>query len=158
LLALIAFPLWIEPRMGASAQSRLWMGGYAGLILMVLTAATLVWKQTPRAQQDPAPETPGARPPLKTCLYWLAAACIPSALMLAVTTHISTDLASVPFLWIIPLAIYLLTFILAFSNSVPISAAHVSLWSAPLLLLLLPIIPDVAAPGAALNWSLMAGH
>jgi SAM-dependent methyltransferase len=88
----------------------------------------------------------------------MGAAAVPSALMLAVTTHISTDLASVPFLWIIPLAIYLLTFILAFSTTVRITSRHLS-WLAPMVLLaLLPIVPDVAPPVPLYNWLLISGH
>jgi SAM-dependent methyltransferase len=158
LFALIVFPLFIEPRMGVSAQSRVWTVGYLCLLGMVLSAAVLIWRRVATAQRNPQPDGAVGRPALKTRLYWLAASAVPSALMLAVTTHISTDLASVPFLWIIPLAIYLLTFILAFSTSVRITAKHLSAASGPALLLLLPIIPDISPPAAALNWPIIAGH
>src|SRR5688572_13800229 len=70
---------------------------------------------------------------------WLAASFVPSALMLAVTTHLSVNLAAVPFLWTLPLAVYLLTFILAFARRVRISSEQISFVAPGLLLALIPI-------------------
>src|SRR5947208_2432802 len=112
LIALLAYPLWIEPHMGAHVQSSLWLAGYGVLVLMVFGTSGIVWRHSEGSSQPhPSPisahasdDSPLNAPLWKTRIYWLAAACVPSALMLAVTNHILLNLASVPFLWIIPLA------------------------------------------------------
>src|SRR5204863_8838172 len=90
LLALIAYPFIIEPRIGVAAQTRLWGLGYRILfVLLVLTVAALYQRQ--RAVID-RPYSGTARPmDAKTRLFWVAAAFVPSALMLAVTNHIAAN-------------------------------------------------------------------
>ena len=157
LLSLIIYPLFVEPRTGVAIQSRLWMGGYLVLVLMIAGCAALVHKyKAPLEHEAPPPKPAG-----KTRAYWLAAAFVPSALMLAVTNHISVNLASVPFLWVAPLGVYLFTFILAFSKSVETSNRQfriLSLLAPVVLLLLLPSVPDVSPPVPSLNWLLMGVH
>ena len=113
-LALLAYPVVIEPLMSLSGQRASWSGGYATFMLMVVALAMLVWRSRIDRSADPAPLATSA--PIawrdKVMLVLLAAA--PSSLMLGVTTHLSTDVASAPFLWVIPLALYLLTFVIAF--------------------------------------------
>src|SRR5207249_10199064 len=117
LLALIAYPFIIEPRIGVAAQTRLWGLGYRMLfLLLVVTVAAL--HQLRRAVID-RPYSGNGRPTdAKARLFWVGAAFVPSALMLAVTNHIAANVGSVPFLWIVPLALYLLTFILAFARRI----------------------------------------
>ena len=157
LLSLVIYPLLVEPRTGVIVQSTLWTGGYGLLLLMVAGAVVFIWKGEAPARIKAALVPPDA----KTRARWLAAAFVPSALMLAVTNHISVNLASVPFLWIVPLAVYLLTFILAFARPAPVSMRHFRILSiaAPfVLLLLLPAVPDVAPPDPSLNLLLMGAH
>ena len=71
------------------------------------------------------PSQPDPPPSWKQRLWWLTLAFIPSSLMLGVTTHISTDIAAVPLLWVLPLGLYLLTFVLTFASYPPISHARV---------------------------------
>jgi SAM-dependent methyltransferase len=99
-----------------------------------------------------------ARLDTRTKLYWIIAAFIPSALMLAVTNHIVANLTSAPFLWIVPLAIYLLTFILAFARGWRASSARVSRLIPVVLLAMVPFVAAgvVAPPGV--NWILIGGH
>ncbi|HEX4999230.1 MAG TPA: fused MFS/spermidine synthase [Terriglobia bacterium] len=168
LLALVAYPLAIEPWTGARAQSWSWVAGYGLLAVMMMVAAGWAWRRVdPDAAPvagAPAEEASGdtaIAQPAWTPLYWLAAAAVPSALMLAVTNQISMDVASVPFLWILPLAIYLLTFILAFSGNKERSVRSARFLGgvAPAALLaLLPIVPMAGPDQALYNWLLAGGH
>jgi hypothetical protein len=108
LVALLAYPFLIEPATALSVQTRLWAAGYAGLIAVI--AAALVFGR---------PFTGG--PVVERMLdrrwpRWAGLALVPSAGLVAVTAHISVDVAAAPFLWVVPLALYLATFVLAFSG------------------------------------------
>ena len=115
-LALLAYPVVIEPLLSLSGQRASWSGGYAAFMLMVVTLALVVWRRRVETSPEPAPLS--VSPPIawrdKGILILLAAA--PSSLMLGVTAHLSTDVASAPFLWVVPLALYLLTFVIAFQT------------------------------------------
>jgi len=119
-LALLAYPVVIEPLMSLSGQRAGWSGGYAAFMLMVVALAVVIWRRrlisdavtaSEPAQLAVSPAIPWRE---KAILILLAAA--PSSLMLGVTAHLSTDVASAPFLWVVPLALYLLTFIIAFQT------------------------------------------
>jgi len=127
MLALLGYPTLIEPRLqlrGDSwlTQTRLWTFGYLLLgVLIGLCAMTLWWRGTKPADaahgDGSGASSPPEPPPSWTqCLHWIALAFVPSSLLLGVTTYITTDIAAVPLLWVLPLAIYLLTFILAFGR------------------------------------------
>jgi SAM-dependent methyltransferase len=154
LLALLFYPFVFEPRLGVSAQSLSWLVGYVVLVVFVLIAVWEFWKLEKRneAEESTFRPTPAGR------VSWLAASFVPSALMLAVTTHLSVNLASVPFLWTLPLAVYLLTFILAFGRRVRISAEHISFVAPVILLLLLPIFAAGPVRNPVLYLSLLAAH
>ncbi len=111
-IGLIAYPALIEPTLGAHAQSGAWSMGYAAVVaLIALSAATAV------GANGDAPKPlahAGAPPTSRQRGFWMAAAAVPSAMSLGVTLHISTDVASAPMLWVVPLALYLGTFVLAF--------------------------------------------
>ncbi|GAA0636553.1 fused MFS/spermidine synthase [Brevundimonas lenta] len=115
-LALLSYPILIEPLATLSGQRWGWSGGYVAFMLMVVLLAFVVWSRRMDASTEPAPlaKSPAMSWREKGILVLLAAA--PSSLMLGVTTHLSTDVASAPFLWVIPLALYLLTFVIAFQN------------------------------------------
>lgn len=115
LLALLAYPVGIEPFLPTRMQLLLWSAVYAAFVALCAYAA-LKGRQTEglecvaeAAQDEPAP-TRGMR------VLWFALAAGGSTLLLAVTNHMSQNVASVPFLWVVPLALYLLTFILAFDR------------------------------------------
>jgi hypothetical protein len=125
MLALLGYPTLVEPRLhlrgtGWLSQTQLWSLGY--LVLAVLTAlcALTLWRRA----SDPATAPEEATPDAATedglgwarRLRWVVLAFVPSSLLLGVTTYITTDLAAVPLLWVLPLAIYLLSFILAFGR------------------------------------------
>ncbi|RZA27906.1 MAG: spermidine synthase, partial [Lysobacteraceae bacterium] len=115
-LALLAYPVLIEPLASLSDQRIGWSLGYGLFVLMVVGLGVQVWRRREVGTADPAPLT--ISPPIawreKGMLVLLAAA--PSSLMLGVTAHLTTDVASAPFLWVIPLALYLLTFVIAFQT------------------------------------------
>ncbi len=125
MLALLAYPVLLEPRLELVRQSRLWAVGYLLLVVLFAGCAWLLW----RASKAPpvintaaagaaadAPEESDAGLTRGQRLRWVLLSFVPSSLMLSVTTHLSTDVAPVPLLWIIPLALYLLTFILVFAR------------------------------------------
>jgi spermidine synthase len=120
LVALLAFPTLLEPSFPSREQAVLWKYGYAIVATALTICAVLVVRahgsHAPSSQRE-AVENPGrARPSWRDRLGWLALSFAPSSLMLGVTTYISTDVAAVPLLWVLPLACYLLTFIVAFGG------------------------------------------
>ncbi len=117
LIALLSYPFLIEPTIGLTEQKAIWSIGYIFLIALIIVCGAFLW----RSKQKPIPheENPDIGIddiPLLTKLHWLALAFVPSSLLLGLTNFISTDIASVPLLWIIPLTLYLLSFILVFSK------------------------------------------
>ena len=121
LLALACYPSVVEPVFTLREQTRLWAIGYAEFVLLAAACAVFAWRR-----QTPASMTPSivleasvesdAPVTLWRRARWVALALVPSSLMLAVTSYISTDIAAVPLMWIVPLALYLLTFALAFGR------------------------------------------
>ncbi len=117
LIALISYPFIIEPHIDLSAQKTDWSLGYVLLCLLIAGCATLLYKSKLQHAPTEVIETPEAiKLSLGKQLHWLALAFVPSSLLLGLTNFISTDIASVPLLWIIPLTVYLLSFIIVFSN------------------------------------------
>lgn len=128
--ALLTYPFLTEPLLTLPQQSAAWAGGYTVLIAMAVLCAALVWNRAREIQEDTAPAPP---PVWKMRLYWIILALIPSSLMLGVTTYITTDLAAVPLLWIMPLALYVGTFIIVFAQSFRIPPGAMLLIHAVLL-------------------------
>ncbi|WP_297801668.1 fused MFS/spermidine synthase [uncultured Brevundimonas sp.] len=116
-LALLSYPILIEPLSALSDQRSAWSIGYGVFVTLVLLLLARLWN-TANAQVPSSTASHERSAPIpwmrKLVLILLAAA--PSSLMLGVTAHISTDVASAPFLWVIPLALYLLTFVIAFQT------------------------------------------
>jgi hypothetical protein len=110
---LIAYPLLAEPLLSLHAQSLAWSCGYGALVLFVALCARSRWmvaRAIPAAPSEPR-ETIGAR----RIVAWLALSAVPSGLLLSTTTHLTTDVFAMPLLWVIPLGLYLLSFVVAFS-------------------------------------------
>lgn len=127
LLGLLAYPIVVEPLLTLSEQARLWTAGYAVFVALA-ALCTLRLLATPTAPLSVAAETREASPPLglRTSLRWIGMAALPSGLMIATTSYLSTDIAAVPLLWVIPLALYLLSFVVAFARSSPLSLTAIS--------------------------------
>lgn len=115
-LALLSYPILIEPLTTLSGQRWGWTGGYGVFVLLVVALAMVVWSRRLDRSAEPAPLEKSAPIAWKEKGILILLAAAPSSLMLGVTTHLSTDVASAPFLWVIPLALYLLTFVIAFQN------------------------------------------
>ena len=120
LLALASYPTVVEPLLTLSDQSRFWAFGYAAFVALAGGCGVIAWRRgalavgesrAVRGVQDAAAPLTWSRRS-----RWMALAFVPSSLMLAVTSYISTDIAAVPLLWIVPLSLYLLTFALAFGK------------------------------------------
>jgi hypothetical protein len=117
LLALLSYPLFFEPAFRLSQQTQLWTAGYAFFLLLVIACVSCLCRSFLSMPLSPAPEVIGNRSQLaaRARLRWLVLAFVPSSLMLGVTTYLTTDVAPVPLLWVIPLALYLFSFIATFS-------------------------------------------
>jgi len=113
MLALLSYPILIEPIISSSHQAMGWSAAYACVALL---CAAVGFFSRGEAIAD-APVVMSPRPEWKMQLLWVALAACASALLLAVTNHITENVASVPFLWIVPLSLYLLSFILCFDAS-----------------------------------------
>lgn len=134
LLALLSYPFIIEPNIGLSAQKLIWSAGYIALILFVAACAWYFVRNYQQQEVSEQLEIEPEAPSVLTKLHWLALAFVPSSLLLGLTNFVSTDIAAVPLLWIIPLTLYLLSFVLVFSRwAKPVH--RVSLFLQPIVLL-----------------------
>jgi spermidine synthase len=109
---LLSYPLLVEPLMPLATQSWGWAIGYGVLALLVLMVARARWSASSEAHDAPT----SARPSTGRMIHWLLLAAVPSGLMLSTTTHLTTDIFAMPLLWVIPLGLYLLSFVFAFGN------------------------------------------
>jgi SAM-dependent methyltransferase len=112
MLALLSYPVLVEPLVSTRHQAMGWSLAYAGVAIL---CASLAIVSRSRAVAD-REVTATPRPAWTLQSLWLGLAACGSALLLSITNHISQNIASVPFLWILPLALYLLTFILCFEG------------------------------------------
>src|SRR5689334_19881539 len=118
LLALLSYPVLIEPFLPLAAQSWLWSIAYIGFVALCgvtayrstrgPAAAPAATEQAGLGREDP--------PTLGRRLLWIALSATGSCLLLAITNHLTQNIASIPFLWVVPLSLYLITFILCFDH------------------------------------------
>jgi hypothetical protein len=137
LIALAAYPALLEPFLGLGVQRRVWTLGLAGAVVLLAASAAAMWRlarEQPAGERRGSDETQSApqsdrrnRPPTAgeggsgaerrwTRLRWLALSAVPSSLLLSVTSYMTTDVVALPLLWVLPLALYLATFVLAFGR------------------------------------------
>jgi hypothetical protein len=138
MISLLGYPLFIEPYLSITGQAWVFASGFAILAVLVAicgyAAAHPIWippsttqlpsvkqKSNPQSGQqgsanNPAPVAAGDAPTIFRKLKWITLAFVPSSLMLGVTFYMTTDIASIPLLWVLPLALYLVTFIIAFAR------------------------------------------
>ncbi|MBI3149892.1 MAG: fused MFS/spermidine synthase [Betaproteobacteria bacterium] len=115
MLALLSYPVLVEPFLELQGQAWAWSAGYAAFVAACCVTAGWSWRQAGDARPgDPTRADAAARPGIAQCLIWIGLAMAATTLLLAMTRHLTQDVAPVPFLWVLPLAIYLLSFILCF--------------------------------------------
>ena len=121
ILALLSYPVLIEPNFKLQEQSQLWAIGYISLILLIATCALLLQARRSKLEESPViTQSTRETPDWGRRLHWAILAFAPSSLLLGVTAHITTEIAAVPLLWVIPLALYLLTFVMTFARRPPL--------------------------------------
>lgn len=151
LVGLLGYPLLVEPVAGASLQTILWSAGFLLLILMIgLGALALQTRGRDATTQEAVASTTVTT---FDRFRWVALSFVPSSLLLGVTTHITTDIAAMPLLWALPLALYLLTFIVAFADK-PLISRPILLKAETISLVLLASVlwfKDANAAGLAVS-------
>ncbi|MEN3286964.1 MAG: hypothetical protein V7634_1264 [Bradyrhizobium sp.] len=116
-LALLSYPLLVEPIFRLRTQNLIWTGGYGVLILLIAGCGVLLLRSPALAMADAQTEaTTAPAPSWLLRARWIFLAAVPSGLLIAVTAHISTDVAAAPLLWVLPLSLYLLTWVLVFQS------------------------------------------
>jgi hypothetical protein len=117
LLALLSYPFFFEFWVTTRVQSWGWSAAYVAFVALCAASALYSLSRQPAPDIHDAPTELSGRPPgARDYLWWLLLSAIGAGMLLAVTNHITHDVASVPFLWILPLTLYLLTFILCFEG------------------------------------------
>ncbi len=114
---LLTYPLVVEPFTALYSQKWLWSGIYLLLMALVGICALQIWRVSGSLFARAEPVEKAEHIGWRRRLYWIALAAVPSGLMLSTTSHLTTDLMAMPLLWVIPLAIYLLSFSVAFADN-----------------------------------------
>jgi hypothetical protein len=114
MLALISFPFLIEPHLTSRWQAYSWSFGYVAFALVCTLAAWV--SRDERAPVKATPVEPAPRPRLADLALWVSLAAVASILLVSITTHLSQNVAPIPLLWVLPLALYLATFMIAFES------------------------------------------
>lgn len=116
-LALLSYPVLLEPMFTLRTQNLIWTAGYGLLIVLIAACGVLLLRSPVMAESDlRTAETDAPAPPWTLRARWIFLAAVPSGLLIAVTAHISTDVAAAPLLWVLPLSLYLLTWVLVFQS------------------------------------------
>lgn len=116
-LALLSYPVLLEPMFTLHTQNLLWTGGYGLLIVLIAVCGMLLLRSPAAVAVDVlAAESDAPAPVWAERGRWIFLAAVPSGLLIAVTAHISTDVAAAPLLWVLPLSLYLLTWVLVFQS------------------------------------------
>lgn len=119
LAALLAYPVVIEPALALHDQTWVWTAGY--VLFAVLLAGVGLRLNDRQSVEQGTTEDSGPAPSWLDRARWIALAAIPASLLVGVTSFVSADVASAPFLWVIPLALYLLSFVIAFQDRTTVS-------------------------------------
>jgi hypothetical protein len=117
-LALLSYPVLLEPVFTLRTQNLIWASGYGLLIVLIATCGVLLLRAPAKAAElnMPADDPEAPAPSWILRARWIFLAAVPSGLLIAVTAHISTDVAAAPLLWVLPLSLYLLTWVLVFQS------------------------------------------
>jgi spermidine synthase/uncharacterized membrane protein len=155
-LALLSYPVLLEPMLSLRMQNLLWTCGYGLLIVLIAGCGVLLLRAPPYQTLE---STPGgaAAPAINSASRgrWIFLAAVPSGLLIAVTAHISTDVAAAPLLWVLPLSVYLLTWVLVFQAR-PLLPHRLMLLLQPLAIV--GVIMLLAAGSERNLFVLLGGH
>ncbi|GAC1632921.1 MAG: hypothetical protein NVS4B4_14330 [Bradyrhizobium sp.] len=114
-LALLSYPVLLEPMFTLRTQNLIWTSLYGVLIVLIAACGALLLRSPAKAAMDAqVPDADAPPPPWMLRARWIFLAAVPSGILIAVTAHISTDVAAAPLLWVLPLSLYLLTWVLVF--------------------------------------------
>src|ERR1700712_1373941 len=115
-LALLSYPVLLEPIFTLRTQNLIWTGLYGVLILLIAACGVLLLRSPANVVIEQGDDADAPAPPWALRTRWIFLAAVPSGLLIAVTAHISTDVAAAPLLWVLPLSLYLLTWVLVFQS------------------------------------------
>lgn len=115
MIGLLSYPFLLEPFLGVHSQTLIWSVGYFVLIACLASAGIVLFRGAEKSAAPPVDDAP-AHIASRRIVRWILLAFVPSSLMLSVTTYMTTDIAPIPLLWVLPLGLYLLTFVIAFSR------------------------------------------
>jgi len=115
-LALLSYPVLLEPMFTLRTQNLIWTGLYGFLILLIGCCGVLLLRSPANVVVEQNDDADVPAPPWALRARWIFLAAVPSGLLIAVTAHISTDVAAAPLLWVLPLSLYLLTWVLVFQS------------------------------------------
>jgi hypothetical protein len=115
-LALLSYPVLLEPMFTLRTQNLIWTGLYGLLILLIGGCGVLMLRSPANVLVEQSDDTDAPAPSWALSARWIFLAAVPSGLLIAVTAHISTDVAAAPLLWVLPLSLYLLTWVLVFQS------------------------------------------
>jgi hypothetical protein len=115
-LALLSYPILFEPMLSLHAQNLMWTAGYGMLIALIAVCGVMMIRSPRIGQTAEAAKEAVPAPSWASRARWVFLAAVPSGLLIAVTAHISTDIAAAPLLWVLPLSLYLLTWVLVFQS------------------------------------------
>jgi hypothetical protein len=115
-LALLSYPVLLEPMFTLRTQNLIWTCLYGLLILLIAGCGVLLLRSPANVMVEQSDDADAPAPPWALRLRWIFLAAVPSGLLIAVTAHISTDVAAAPLLWVLPLSLYLLTWVLVFQS------------------------------------------
>jgi hypothetical protein len=116
LLALLSYPFLIEPAIPLKGQAAWWSVGYLVLVVLVALSAAYQKRQVLHLANPAGSRVPLSHIETRTIVRWILLAFVPSSFFLALTTYVTTDVAAVPLLWIVPLVLYLLSFTIVFGR------------------------------------------
>ena len=154
-IGLVSYPLLVEPRLALEDQGQLWTWGYVALAVLLLGCGAFVWRSGTATVEET--DEGDEELTVRRRLTWLVLAFVPSSLIVAATTVLTTDVAPIPLLWVLPLGLYLFSFMVAFSPGKGARAVYeVSVWLlAPALLLVVVVtVQEVRQP----LWLIIGAH
>jgi hypothetical protein len=154
-LALLSYPLLLEPMLSLRDHNRLWTGGFIALIVMIAICGAILLRSPTKAVIVTNPFLVTPPPKWRAIAHWAFVASVPSGLLVAVTAHISTDIAAAPLMWVIPLSLYLLTWVLVFQSK-PLLPQRWMLWAQ--LVALVGLVALFSYTDTIPLWLMLSGH